>query len=124
MIAELACSLDDWNPAIPFEEFIIQPNILLVDATLTMPDGEVEDWAETLLGLFRELDGYNSTIRFDIAIRIEDTQAEVIIPSQHQLDIDLIRADLERLAAMRSTKGTRASGGAKPLMGQLRRPST
>lgn len=74
MIAELACSLDDWNPAIPFEEFIIQPNILLVDATLTMPDGEVEDWAETLLGLFRELDGYNSTIRLDIAIRIEDTR--------------------------------------------------
>ena len=60
--------------------------------------------AESLHGLCQEPDAYNSTVRFNIAIRIEGTQAEMIIPGQHQLYIDLIRAYLERLAPMISTK--------------------
>ena len=97
-------SPDDWDPYTPFEEFIVQPNILSVEAVLTVPEEGLVDQAEALLGLCQELDAYNSTMPFDITLRIDGTQAKVAIPSQHQLDIDLIRADLERLAAMSPTE--------------------
>lgn len=97
-------SPDGWDPSTPFEEFIVQPNILSVEVVLTVPEEGLVDQVEALLGLFQELDAYNSTMRFDITLRIDGTQAEVAIPSKHQLDIDLIRADLERLAAMSPTK--------------------
>lgn len=92
-------SPDDWNPSMPFDEFILQPNICSVDATLSVPEEGLVEQSDALLELCQALDALNSTMRFGIILQIEGVQAKAKIPEKHQLDINQLRSDLEQIAA-------------------------
>lgn len=92
-------SPDDWDPSIPFDEFILQPNICSVDATLSAPEEGLVEQSDALLELCQALDALNSTMRFGIILQIEGVQAKAKIPEKHQLDVNQLRSDLERIAA-------------------------